>query len=85
MRLDKFLCRHHRTYPNSSRQSYSPKRGFRQWRQANSGAQQISEQDQVNLDGETLELNTGFRYFLLNKPQGYVCANSDSLPWCLIY
>ncbi|HUH57086.1 MAG TPA: 16S rRNA pseudouridine(516) synthase, partial [Pseudomonadales bacterium] len=33
----------------------------------------------ITLDGETLSLNTGLRYFVMNKPQGYICANRDSL------
>jgi 16S rRNA pseudouridine516 synthase len=30
----------------------------------------------VELDGEQLRAS-GFRYFMLNKPEGYVCANKD--------
>ncbi|MEG3112484.1 MULTISPECIES: 16S rRNA pseudouridine(516) synthase RsuA [Pantoea] len=31
----------------------------------------------VEFDGNVLQMQTGPRYFMLNKPQGYVCANDD--------
>ena len=39
-------------------------------------ASQIGEQDLVHYDGQDLQL-TGPRYFMLHKPEGYVCANDD--------
>ncbi|MFY8274007.1 16S rRNA pseudouridine(516) synthase RsuA [Pseudoalteromonas sp. SSDWG2] len=38
----------------------------------------ITEQDEIMLDGEVL-VYQGMRYFMLNKPEGFVCANSDDL------
>ncbi|MEM0514201.1 16S rRNA pseudouridine(516) synthase RsuA [Pseudoalteromonas sp. YIC-827] len=38
----------------------------------------VTEQDEIMLDGEILTYQ-GIRYFMLNKPEGYVCANSDEL------
>lgn len=38
----------------------------------------IDENTVVTLDGEQLHY-LGKRYFMLNKPEGYVCANSDDL------
>lgn len=32
--------------------------------------------DEIELDGEVLR-QAGFRYFMLNKPEGYVCATKD--------
>ncbi|WP_105199417.1 16S rRNA pseudouridine(516) synthase RsuA [Pseudoalteromonas sp. T1lg10] len=40
--------------------------------------QAVTEQDEIMLDGEVLTYQ-GIRYFMLNKPEGYVCANSDEL------
>ncbi|WP_105258026.1 16S rRNA pseudouridine(516) synthase RsuA [Pseudoalteromonas sp. T1lg88] len=40
--------------------------------------QAVTEQDEIMLDGEILTYQ-GIRYFMLNKPEGYVCANSDEL------
>ncbi|MBQ4838375.1 16S rRNA pseudouridine(516) synthase RsuA [Pseudoalteromonas luteoviolacea] len=39
---------------------------------------QITREDSVELSGKQLKY-LGKRYFMLNKPQGYVCANSDEL------
>ncbi|WP_440055038.1 pseudouridine synthase [Pseudoalteromonas sp. T1lg65] len=39
---------------------------------------QVTQEDEVLLDGERLTY-LGLRYFMLNKPQGYVCANHDEL------
>ncbi|ESP95214.1 MULTISPECIES: 16S rRNA pseudouridine(516) synthase RsuA [Pseudoalteromonas] len=39
---------------------------------------QITREDSVEVSGKPLKY-LGKRYFMLNKPQGYVCANSDEL------
>jgi 16S rRNA pseudouridine516 synthase len=39
-------------------------------------ATQIGEQDVVSYDGQDLK-STGPRYFMLHKPEGYVCSNDD--------
>lgn len=39
---------------------------------------QVTPDDVITLDGEVLTY-MGQRYIMLNKPQGYVCANSDDL------
>ncbi len=39
---------------------------------------QVTEQDEIMLDGEVITYQ-GLRYIMLNKPEGYVCANSDDL------
>ena len=41
-----------------------------------SAATQVDEQDVVELDGQRLQ-QTGPRYFMLHKPEGYVCSNDD--------
>lgn len=40
-------------------------------------AYKVSPEQTVAIDGEALE-QPGNRYFMLNKPQGYVCATTDS-------
>ena len=39
---------------------------------------QVAENAQVCIDGSPLR-TAGFRYFMLHKPEGYVCANKDRL------
>ena len=36
----------------------------------------------IEYDGNTLVQQNGPRYFMLNKPQGYVCSTDDP---CLLY
>lgn len=77
MRLDRFLSN------NTGLSRKQVKLCLKQQRIAVNGhlvdspAQKIDENDQVLMDGETVnELGPG--YFMLNKPEGFVCANSDS-------
>lgn len=41
------------------------------------GAFKLSPEHQVAFDGNALVQQTGPRYFMLNKPQGYVCSTED--------
>lgn len=41
------------------------------------GASKVSPEDVVEFDGETLEWVSGNQYFLLYKPEGYVCSHDD--------
>lgn len=41
------------------------------------GARKVSAQDKILFDGEPLQWLEGFQYFMLNKPQGYVCSHDD--------
>lgn len=43
-----------------------------------SASEKISEQDVVLLDDNIINIPRSKRYFMLNKPEGYVCANADS-------
>lgn len=43
-----------------------------------SASLQVSATDTITLDGELLTLQQGFRYFLMNKPEGCVCTHRDS-------
>ncbi|MDG2953913.1 16S rRNA pseudouridine(516) synthase RsuA [Bisgaard Taxon 10/6] len=42
-----------------------------------SGARKVSAQDEILFDGEPLQWLEGLQYFMLNKPQGYVCSHDD--------
>ena len=37
----------------------------------------VGEDDIVQVDGETIEIETAKYYIALNKPRGYVCTNWD--------
>ena len=41
------------------------------------GALKLDPEQRVEFDGNVLEQITGPRYFMLNKPQGYVCSTDD--------
>ncbi|KGQ64301.1 16S rRNA pseudouridine(516) synthase RsuA [Gallibacterium anatis] len=41
------------------------------------GALKVSPEDVVEFDSETLEWVSGNQYFLLYKPEGYVCSHDD--------
>ena len=76
MRLDKFIC--HST--GLSRQA--TQRAVRAGAVLVNGVlvkkadHKVMASDVVKLDGETIVL-PGFRYIMLNKPSGYICANRD--------
>jgi len=76
MRLDKFICDCTgltRTQAGKSiRQGLVSING----ELVKQAARQVSVTDQVELDGEPLQL-IGTRYIMLHKPAGYVCANDD--------
>ena len=42
-----------------------------------SGSVKITEQDQICYEGEVLEWMDEGQYFMLYKPQGYICSNDD--------
>lgn len=41
------------------------------------GSYRLTPENEVKYDGNLLQLQTGPRYFMLNKPQGYVCSTED--------
>ncbi|PLR40801.1 16S rRNA pseudouridine(516) synthase RsuA [Chimaeribacter californicus] len=42
-----------------------------------SGSLKLTPENVVKFDGNVLEQQNGPRYFMLNKPQGYVCSTDD--------
>ncbi|MCK3658467.1 16S rRNA pseudouridine(516) synthase [Pasteurellaceae bacterium Pebbles2] len=77
MRLDKFLAEQTgltRSQANKAlRQSAVQINGEIE----KSGARKVSNTDEILFDGERLEWLDGKQYFMLNKPQGFVCSHDD--------
>lgn len=79
MRLDKFIVDSTELTRSLAAKAVKQKRVLVNDERPRTASLQVTEEDKITLDGETLRLNTGLRYFVLNKPQGYICANRDSL------
>lgn len=77
MRLDKFIC--HSTGLSRQQVQRMVRAGFVLVNDVlvKKPDHKLTVADVVRLDGELLSLPTQ-RYLMLNKPAGYVCANSDS-------
>lgn len=50
-----------------------------------SGSRQISADNEVAYDGNIMSHVTGPRYFMLNKPEGYVCSTDDPINPTILY
>ncbi len=50
-----------------------------------SGSYKILPEDEVAYDGNPLVQLTGPRYFMLNKPEGYVCSTDDPVNPTILY
>jgi len=79
MRLDKFIADSTELTRSLAAKAVKQKRILVNGERPRTASLQVTEEDLITLDGETLSLNTGLRYFVMNKPQGYICANRDSL------
>jgi 16S rRNA pseudouridine516 synthase len=77
MRLDKFIS-HATSMPRDhSKRVVRNKRITVNGKMIRSAAHQVAEDDAVCLDGQPLQLPQP-RYYMLHKPEGYVCATQDS-------
>lgn len=76
MRLDKFIC--DCTGLTRSQAGKTVRQGLVKVNGeiVKQAARQVAVTDQVTLDDERLQL-IGLRYFILNKPADYLCANDD--------
>ncbi|MDX3774783.1 16S rRNA pseudouridine(516) synthase RsuA [Chromatiaceae bacterium AAb-1] len=76
MRLDKFIC--DATGLTRSQAGKVIRQGLVavNGQQAKQAAQQVAVTDQIFLEDQQLQL-IGLRYFMLHKPQGYVCSTDD--------
>lgn len=76
MRLDKFIC--DATGLTRSQAGKVVRQGLItvNGQQAKQPAQQVALTDQIFLEDQQLQL-IGLRYFMLHKPEGYVCSTDD--------
>lgn len=78
MRLDKFLSRTAGLTRSEAKQALRKHTVTVNGRIVTDGAQKIAEDTDRIMLGQTLLSYTRFRYYLLNKPAGYVTATEDS-------
>lgn len=78
MRLDKFLSRTAGLTRSEAKQALRKHTVTVNGRAVTDGAQKIAEDTDRIMLGQTLLTYTRFRYYLLNKPAGYVTATEDS-------
>lgn len=79
MRLDKYLCDHTDLTRSLATKAIRAGRVRVNQVKAKSGSQKIQSCDDViHLDGQVIQALPEFRYFMLHKPKGFVCANEDS-------
>lgn len=77
MRLDKFLSQQLGVSRALVARELRAKRVTIDGEVVKSGSMKLTPEMSVEFDGNVLEQITGFRYFMLNKPQGYVCSTDD--------
>lgn len=78
MRLDKYICECTQLTRSLATQAIRGKRVTVNDVIIKSGSTKISvNKDIVILDSQTLVLHEGFRYYMMHKPPGMVCANTD--------
>lgn len=77
MRLDKFIAE--QTGLTRSQAAKALKSGVVSVNEEieKSGARKVSTEDAIHYEGELLEWLEGGQYFMLYKPQGYVCSHDD--------
>ncbi|UIP29260.1 16S rRNA pseudouridine(516) synthase RsuA [Photobacterium sp. TLY01] len=76
MRLDKFLCTALGITRKEAGKILKEKRVEVNGEIVKNGALKITDDCDVEFDGNSLHM-TGPKYFMLNKPQGYVCSHVD--------
>ncbi|GAA0336968.1 16S rRNA pseudouridine(516) synthase RsuA [Morganella psychrotolerans] len=85
MRLDKFLA--HQTGISRTLVARELRTGLVtvDGEVVKSGSRQINADNEVAYDGNIMSHVTGPRYFMLNKPQGYVCSTDDPINPTILY
>jgi 16S rRNA pseudouridine516 synthase len=79
MRLDKFLCETQGVSRSIAGNMVKKGRVSINEKRAASPSLKIKpNEDNIALDGKAINGATGFRYFMMHKPEGVVCANQDS-------
>lgn len=77
MRLDKFLSQQLGVSRALVARELRAKRVTIDGEVVKSGATKLTPESDVRFDGNPLQQTLGPRYFMLNKPQGYVCSTED--------
>lgn len=77
IRLDKFLCEAVGVTRSQATRLLKEKRVTVDGEVIKSGAVKIAEDADVEFDGMSLSLS-GPRYYMMNKPAGYVCSHEDA-------
>ncbi|MDG2961945.1 16S rRNA pseudouridine(516) synthase RsuA [Exercitatus varius] len=77
MRLDKFIAEQTGLTRSQSARALRQGAVTVNGEAEKNGARKVSAQDEILFDGEPLQWLEGFQYFMLNKPQGYVCSHDD--------
>jgi 16S rRNA pseudouridine516 synthase len=79
MRLDKYICECTQLTRSLATQALRNKSVSVNDAIVKSGSSKITvDKDIVTLNGQVLVLHEGFRYYMMHKPPGMVCANIDS-------
>lgn len=79
MRLDKFLVHHLGASRKIITKELKASKITVDGGIVKEGARHISLEQTICYDGNVIEPIVGHRYFLLNKPDGYICSQDDSL------
>ncbi|CNH93924.1 16S rRNA pseudouridine(516) synthase RsuA [Yersinia pekkanenii] len=77
MRLDKFLSQQLGVSRALVARELRAKRVTIDGEVVKSGSIKLTPEQDVRFDGNPLQQTVGPRYFMLNKPQGYVCSTED--------
>ena len=77
MRLDKFISQQLEVSRAIATRELRAKRVTVDGEIVRDGAFKVQPEHRVEYDGNLLQLVVGPRYFMLNKPQGYVCSTDD--------
>ncbi|MCC8373478.1 16S rRNA pseudouridine(516) synthase RsuA [Photorhabdus sp. HUG-39] len=85
MRLDKFLSQQLGISRNDVGRELRAGRITVDDEIVKTGAYKLTPEQQVMFDGSLLEQQQGPRYFMLNKPQRYVCSTDDPINPTVLY
>jgi 16S rRNA pseudouridine516 synthase len=77
MRLDKFLSQQLEISRAIAARELRAKKVTVNGEVVREGSFKLLPEHEVEYEGNLLQLQTGPRYFMLNKPQGYVCSTDD--------
>lgn len=78
MRLDKFLSDHTQLTRSLATKAIKQGRVFVNGVKAKTGAAKLDlNTDEVKFDHEPIQTQSAFRYYMMHKPKGVICANQD--------